>query len=281
MASLAQVQLHLQRAGFSVRLDPEAAGRIGSLVDKDTFVRAAARAHSDQAARGWVERVLQKAEIRPTETPSAATPSSSPDPNTGAAASSTSAAPAPTEEPAAQPAREPERPSGTQENLPLDQAASPGRESGDDRARDQHKVFGGKAALTWEADVTRRKEPTVALDAALATAPRQYDWGNKIRVQLTTGELPAVAAVLLGYSDKVEFSSHGPQANKSFSVERQDQGFFVRVYQGGNSVRAVPMSATDAFQVALLLLRRIQAGQPGLDGHGVLAALRGTFSPTA
>ncbi|SFC91154.1 Whirly transcription factor [Thiohalospira halophila DSM 15071] len=252
MASLAQVQLHLQRAGFGVRLDPEAASRIGALVDKDTFVRAAARAHSDQAARGWVERVLQKAGVRPTEIPSAATPSSSPDPNTGAAASSPSAAPEPTEEPAAQSAREPERPSGTQESLPLDQAASPGRESGEDRSRNQHKVFGGKAALTWEADVTRRKEPTVALDAALATAPRQYDWGNKIRVQLTTGELPAVAAVLLGYSDKVEFASHGPQANKGFSVERQDQGFFVRVFQGGNSIRAVPMSATDAFQVALI-----------------------------
>ena len=40
-------------------------------------------------------------------------------------------------------------------------------------------VYGGKAALCFEADLTRNEVHTIALDAATATGPKQYNWGKK------------------------------------------------------------------------------------------------------
>ena len=261
-ASIGEVQQDLKEAGFEVTLRPEDSQRIATTTDKEKFLRAVKKAKTDQGARGFVSNILQRAGILPPAEqgpePVPVQPDNQPgseDPATGAP-SGEGAAP---------------------QNEPGDDQGSGGGER-QQEGRDQHKVYGQKAALTWEADTTRRGEPTVALDGANATAPRQYDWNNKVRVQITPQELPAVAAVLLGVIPQVEFKNHGDNNNKGFSVERQNNGFFVRVYQGAGSLRAVPMGPADAFGVACLLLRQLQASQGGLDGVSLTAALRGTFS---
>lgn len=152
----------------------------------------------------------------------------------------------------------------------------------DARARDRltHHVYGTKGALCFETDMTRetdRREarPTVALDAAEASAPKQFDWGNKIRIQMTINELPMVAAVLLGFLPKCEFKNHGPDNNKGFSIERQQGQFFVRVFTKGANV-AVPMYMPDAYHVTALVLRQLQALSPWMSGDAITASLRGT-----
>ena len=118
-------------------------------------------------------------------------------------------------------------------------------------------VYGGKAALCFGADQTRRGLHTVYLDAAPAVGEREYDWTQRIRIQLTRIELPEVAAVLLGYLPKCEFGNHGAERTKGFSIEAQQGKFFVKVWEKGNSVRAVPMILEDAFYVSGLLLRQL------------------------
>ena len=54
----------------------------------------------------------------------------------------------------------------------------------------QCRIYGGKAALCVETDDTRQNEPTLRLEAALATAPNIFDWKQKIAIQLTADELP-------------------------------------------------------------------------------------------
>ena len=95
-----------------------------------------------------------------------------------------------------------------------------------------------------QADLTRNEVHTIALDAATATGPKQYNWGKKVRLQLTRSELPIVTAVLLGVMKRCEFKNHGQDNSKGFSMERQDGGkVFIKVFAKDEGVKAVPVEA--------------------------------------
>ncbi len=131
-------------------------------------------------------------------------------------------------------------------------------------------VYGGKAALCFEADETRGAVPTIALDAASATGPKQYDWRHKIRLQLTKNELPAVLSVLVGFVPKAEFKNHGPDNDKGFGIEHQGDKLFVRVWAKDQGVKAVPMPLEDAFYVTELFLRQLRKAAPWMTAGDIL-----------
>lgn len=138
-------------------------------------------------------------------------------------------------------------------------------------------VYGGKAALCFEVDKTRSGVPTIALDAAQAVGAKQYNWGEKIRLQMTRSELPIVTAVLLGTIPKCEFKNHGQDNSKGFSMERQAGGkVFVKVFAKGESVKAVPIEAPDLFFVTSLFILQLQKACPWLDSTGITALVRAT-----
>ncbi len=140
-----------------------------------------------------------------------------------------------------------------------------------------YHVYGKNAALSFEESLTRANIPTVCIDAALNNGNGGYNWNRKIRIQLTSSELPAVAAVFLGFLPRCEFTNHGEQSDKGFSIERQEHGFFTRVFAKGEKVRAVPVTPHDAFYVCSLVIRQIVKGQPWLTADAVTAMLRGAF----
>lgn len=150
----------------------------------------------------------------------------------------------------------------------------------DARQYESLHVYGGKAALCFDADSTKNGFPTVAIDGAVATAPRNYDWGNKIRIQLTKQELPMVAAVLIGAQPQCTFKSHGPQKDKGIELVRQDGGkIYIKVFGGnGQGVRGVPVMPSDLFYVTSLVLRQLLASMPGGNINDVLALLWATQS---
>lgn len=153
--------------------------------------------------------------------------------------------------------------------------AAAGRPETDKRPRrDQVKVFGGKAALTIEADDTRRGEDTIRLEGAKAIRPKQYNWGEKIAIQMTTAELPIVAQVFLGLRESCEFKNHGEASDKGFSVARQEKGLFVRVFSS-KGVCAVPVGAPDAYYFGSLVLAQLKKNSFGLEGAELLAMIRG------
>lgn len=151
--------------------------------------------------------------------------------------------------------------------------------SGEGGERVSVHVYGGKAALCFEADETRGAVPTIALDAASASGPRQYDWRNKVRVQWTKGELPAVLAVLVGSALKVEFHNHGPDNDKGYSVEHQGDKLFVRVWAKDRGVKAVPVTLEDAFYVTELILRQLHRGAPWMSAGDILETARLVLPP--
>lgn len=143
--------------------------------------------------------------------------------------------------------------------------------------RAKFHVYGGKAALCFEADTTRGGVPTIALDAASATGPRSYNWGQKTRIQMTRAELPMVAAVLIGARQSCKFSSHGPDKTKGFSMERQGTKVFTKVFEKDGGVKAVPIEAADAFYVTTLLLLQIRKISPWLDASSTIELVRSTM----
>ncbi|WP_144402094.1 hypothetical protein [Geoalkalibacter subterraneus] len=143
-----------------------------------------------------------------------------------------------------------------------------------------HHVYGGKAALCFETDTTRGGKDgknaifTIALDGAASTAPRQYDWANKVRIQLTRDELPVVTAVLLGLLPSCEYRNHGVAKDKGFSIEDQGDKLFIKIFAKDSPVKAVPVTAEDAFYVAQLFVRQLRKNAPWLSGMDVVSLVK-------
>jgi len=143
--------------------------------------------------------------------------------------------------------------------------------------RESVHVYGGKAALCFEADMTKGDVPTIALDAATSTGPRQYDWNNKLRLQMTRAELPVVTAVLIGAMQRCEFKNHGQDNSKGFSMERQDGGkVFIKVFGKDQPIRAIPVMPADVFYVASLFMRQLLKASPWLDATALMSMIRAT-----
>jgi len=138
-------------------------------------------------------------------------------------------------------------------------------------------VYGGRFALCFEADTTRQGFPTVALDATNADGPMQYNWSQKIRLQLTRAEMPVVTAVLLGVLPGCEFKNHGQDKDKGFSMERQQGGrVFVKVFARDQGVKAVPIIPADLFFVSALFIRQLQRACPWMNPTSLVELIRMT-----
>jgi hypothetical protein len=254
-------------------LTPAQAGTLVGLEPRDRIVSAAERVGQDQNSRGWLTALFRRSGLLEPATP--VSPPSEPPAQTGSYVDGSGsgrtgfARPAP--EAVSAPAAD-TAPAALSDRSPVASEGQGGglhTNPGHSRViRDDWHVYARKAALSFEADETRGGKPTVALDAALASGPRQYDWSTKIRIQLSLRELPIVAAVLLGLIGGCEFSAHGEGNSKGFSIEYQEgQGggnYFIRVWSKDVPQRAVPMDAADAYYVGDLLLRQMARLSPSL-----------------
>lgn len=264
--TLAQINAQLTRIGMPGIPKAKAAG-IVSGHNKERFIQAVMVAHENPSAAGFVARVLAAAGLQnhyPSGMATAPRPGQQPGPGFSIPQKNHHPQPDASATPSAQLGPYPSPPGGERE----------GEEEG---WGESFHVYGGKAALCFNADSTRAGVHTIALDAASLTAPKTYDWKNKIRIQLTRSELPVVAAVLLGVKPECEFKNHGPNNDKGFSLKRQDGGkIFASVFAAGQPVKAVPIFAPDLMWVGALVLQQVQKNCPGLDSTAVMGLIRAT-----
>ncbi|WP_460428203.1 hypothetical protein [Azotobacter armeniacus] len=158
----------------------------------------------------------------------------------------------------------------------IDTASRPAPEQPDPRLGNASvHVYGGRFALCFEADTTRQGFPTVALDATNADGPMQYDWSQKIRLQLTRAEMPVVTAVLLGVLPGCEFKNHGQDKDKGFSMERQKEGrVYVKVFAREQGVKGVPIIPADLFFVSALFIRQLQKACPWMNATSLVELIK-------
>lgn len=142
------------------------------------------------------------------------------------------------------------------------------------KQRVKKHVYGAGAALCLEEDITRGGSHTVSIDAADLISSKQYNWKEKIRLQLTSDELIVVSAVLFGMIPRCEYKNHGKDNNKGFFMEDQDDKLFVKVFARGEKLKAVPVTPEDAFFVAQICMRQMQKNAPWLQPAEIMAMLQ-------
>jgi len=177
--------------------------------------------------------------------------------------------------PPEKPVVQPQQPTQTK---PTQQHPATPKEHGQERIYQGHKIYGAKAALYFGCDVTRSGRHTLRLEGAISTAPKQFNWDNKIAVQMTQAELPMVAAVLFGFLKECEFKNHGASNNKGFKLQLQEKSngksLFVNVMEAKKPLVAVPVSPEDMFYVRNLLLGQMMLDNPLLDSAGLINSIR-------
>lgn len=124
------------------------------------------------------------------------------------------------------------------------------------------KVFGSSAALcVSEARTRSTNQHTIQIEGALALGAgggrREYDWRNKIIVQLTVQEAYLCLALFENLIPTVKFDGHGRAHDKSLHIDFQDSHYFVRVIQRGRAAVALPVRAVDTIQIVSLLYKQL------------------------
>lgn len=131
------------------------------------------------------------------------------------------------------------------------------------------KIFGSGAALcVSEARTRSSNQHTIQVEGALTlggSARREFDWQNKIIVQLTVQEAYLTLALLENLVSSVKFDGHGRTHDKSLHIDFQDSHYFVRVIQRGRAAVALPVRAVDAIQIVSLLYKQLLKNEEHLD----------------
>ena len=261
--SLSEVNARLTQLGFEVLTANESTTLLG-MVKRHHFTQALDQADKRQDSRSFLSNVLSRAKAASQNT---YVPEQAPAPAMS--------------EPAPEPERNPQTPPAAQaheaQSVNAETSQTGSRVNGDYMS---HHVYGGKAALCWQVDQTRAGVSTLRLEAAKAIGERQYDWKNKIAIQLTREELPHVAAVVLGLLPETKGSNHGQgdQAGKGFEIQHQGKNLFVRVFGPNKGACAVPVSAADTFEISGLVMRQLLQDRPWMNGSDVLMLLKATVA---
>lgn len=277
--TLAQINEMLNAAGFPI-INPQSINTLQNLAPRDRIIRAIRLAKTDNGARTWLTELFNRAGIalqQPAHSQQDAPEDQSYDQSGDDAANNGHYQDDRQGRTQGQSQRQNDRRGDRNQQRPNQSGSEGGggRINPEDRA--SVHVYGGKAALCFEADVTKGDVPTIALDAATSTGPRQYDWNGKIRLQMTRAELPVVTAVLIGSMQRCEFKNHGQDNSKGFSMERQDGGkVFIKVFGKDQPVRAIPVMPADVFYVASLFMRQLRKGNPWLDATALMSMIRAT-----
>jgi len=124
------------------------------------------------------------------------------------------------------------------------------------------KIFGSSAALcVSEARTRAGNQCTIQIEGALALGGgggrREFDWQNKIIVQLTVQEAYMALALFENLIPSVKFDGHGRGHDKSLHIDFQDSHYFVKVIQRGRAAVALPVRAVDSIQIVTLLYRQM------------------------
>lgn len=130
------------------------------------------------------------------------------------------------------------------------------------------KIFGSGAALcVSEARTRSSNQHTIQIEGALALGAgrREFDWQNKIIVQLTVQEAYTALALFENLIPSVKFDGHGRAHDKSLHIDSQDSHYFVRVIQRGRAAVALPVRPVDTIQIVALLYRQMLCNERHLQ----------------
>ncbi|MBW8191312.1 hypothetical protein K0504_09710 [Neiella marina] len=160
---------------------------------------------------------------------------------------------------------------------PSQQSAQPSKKHGPFDALFSLKVHGAKTALELKPDITRKDFHTVRIEAAHKKndGTKQFDWDNKIVLQITKSELPVFCQVFLGLLNQLEFKGHNVgDVLKSMKAAHQPGKVFVNLQETGKQLIAIPVSLPEAVMFGHVALVQYCQNFPGLSTDAALASFR-------
>ena len=117
---------------------------------------------------------------------------------------------------------------------------------------------------------------TVQIELAPSSAPRVYDWHQKVAFQFTRRELPLLAAMLMGFAgDALVLTNHGPDHDKKLEIHQQGNKLFVKIRQGGTAY-SMPVEASDVFAWTAIAMTALKKNNDALDSGVFLEMLKRT-----
>ena len=137
-------------------------------------------------------------------------------------------------------------------------------------------VYGGSAAICFAADRARNEgSHTIRIEGALCKEGKQrdFDWKNKVSIQLTVQELTALLAVLMGWMPNLPSNvakGHGAANDKWFTIEQQNEKFFMSILKKGETPRGVPIHAVELLPIISLITRQLQKNSEHLSVDQIL-----------
>lgn len=126
-------------------------------------------------------------------------------------------------------------------------------------------VYGSSSALCFSVDVSRSSKSHVIRIEGAKGSNRTFNWGQKISLQLTFGELTLITGCLLGYMDSYTIAAHGDNNDKFGSIERQQGHYFITLSQRDANKIAVQLTAVDLFPVTALFFEQIRRNVPQMS----------------
>lgn len=155
-------------------------------------------------------------------------------------------------------------------------ASTPTKSQQEQRARERQTVhvYAAGGALCFELDKMRpdstgRQYSTITVEGAAAIGRQQFDWDNKITVQLGLRELPMMVGAVMGCLPEWSVKAHGPDHNKSLRLRNQETGVHVFMTHGPAAV-SIPMLHQDTYPVLSLALKALQTNDSHLTAETVL-----------
>jgi hypothetical protein len=245
----------LANAELNVTLDEHSLSRLLDATTPSLFVDALRKAAKDPGAKIWLTNLLDKVRSSTRRSSQKTVPS----------------------------VVQQERPAPTHVSAPAaapvnNTAASVAEKPANEREFKGHKVYGAKSALYVGVDETRSGTPTLRIEGAMATSPRNFNWDNKIGIQLTEQELPHVACVLFGWTPQCEYKNHGAAKNKGFKLVIQTKngktGLFVNIMEADKPLCAIPVGPVDLYYLRNLALGQLLKKEPSLDSTSIISSLK-------
>jgi hypothetical protein len=146
------------------------------------------------------------------------------------------------------------------------------------------RIYSKSSALTAEATQYPKDTINVVLQTTLSldVAPvnknshqsdNDFDWSEKISLQLSPTELPILVGLLLGYLPKCEFK----RPTKGIYIERQVGNIYLKASSGSAKQYQMPIPIGHTFQLSAIAISQLQQ-QCQLNGDLLIAAVRGACS---
>lgn len=171
-----------------------------------------------------------------------------------------------------QPPEPPQGPSDEPSRRVSGNSTSPSR-------NDSMHIYGSNYALCFNDSVFNGRQG-IMVDAAVSRGPRDYAWEDAIHIWLDPAEVAALLAVCRRFTDKAEFSNHGPQNNKSFLIEQQANGYFCRVACGGMSshgARGARVVPKDMMSLTIFVSKVATKAYPDLSFEQLIETIRSSY----